>query len=57
MPVNCPYCKTEKKPEAEYCITCRGPLTINVAMEAEKKEQELLTMLSNFPQMVENIVE
>jgi len=57
MPTHCPYCKTENGPEAEYCITCRRPLTINAAMEAEKKEQELLVMLRNFPQMVESIVE
>jgi len=57
IPVNCPYCKTENEPESEYCLTCRRPLTIKAAVDAEKKEQELLEMLRNFPQMVESIVE
>jgi len=52
---SCTFCKFENASELELCMNCRRPLNLTAAMEAERREQEFLRMLT--PQAIEEMIE
>ena len=51
----CPICEYENAPEAEFCLKCRRPLSLEAALRAEKREKELLRMIT--PEMIEQMIQ
>ena len=51
----CPICKNENPPETLRCSICGRPLDLRTALEDDKKEKELLRMLT--PETIEQMIE
>jgi hypothetical protein len=51
----CSVCKHENSPEMRRCSNCGRPLDLRTALEDDKKERELLRMLT--PETIERMIE
>lgn len=51
----CPICEYENAPEAEFCLKCKRPLSLEAALRAEEREKELLRMIT--PEIIEQMIQ
>jgi len=54
-PKVCPRCDHVNSPESDFCIKCRLPLTEKAAIESDKTEKMVLSMIT--PEMIEKMIE
>ncbi len=52
---HCSICKFDNSPENHRCTNCGRPLDLKTAMEDDRKERELLRMLS--PEVIEQMIQ
>jgi len=48
-------CRHENAPEADFCLGCKKPLSLKASLELEKKERELLKLMT--PETIEQFVQ
>jgi hypothetical protein len=53
--ITCSICKHENAPEIRRCINCGRPLDLRTALEDDKRERELLNMLT--PEILEEMIQ
>jgi len=51
----CSICKHESPPEAHRCTYCGRPLDLKTALEDDRRERELLRILT--PEMLEEVIQ
>jgi len=52
---NCSICKHENPPETRRCSNCGRPLDLKTALEDDRRERELLKMLT--PEILEEMIQ